>query len=93
MEGSAKVKVPGGKLVHIKIRYSKEIEDVKILGDFFIHPEGALAEIELSVEGIPSGSDAAAIAGRISEAAEKCGAEMIGVTPAAIAEAIRMALK
>ncbi len=93
MDGSAKLKVPGGKLVYVRIKYSDNIEDVKILGDFFMHPEEALAQIELAIAGMPARSDEDSIAARISDVARKQGVEMIGVTAQSIAQAIRMAIK
>lgn len=40
-------KIPGGKLVKIQVEIKKsKIKKIKINGDFFIHPEEAIIEIE-----------------------------------------------
>ncbi|MEM3484686.1 MAG: lipoate protein ligase C-terminal domain-containing protein [Candidatus Methanomethyliaceae archaeon] len=46
-------KVKGGKL--IKVRVEEEggiIKEVKISGDFFVHPEDAIEEIEKALKGV-----------------------------------------
>lgn len=45
-QGKAIRKVPGGKLIRIDILYADRIQTVKITGDFFLHPEDTLPEIE-----------------------------------------------
>ena len=39
MHGEATEKVPGGKLLRIKVDYEDKINTVVITGDFFAHPE------------------------------------------------------
>ena len=47
-------KVPGGKLLRIKADISNDsINKVMIMGDFFIHPEEALENIENALVGCP----------------------------------------
>lgn len=93
MEGSARYKVPGGKLVSIKLEYDTSIKKVMILGDFFIYPESALGEIEecLVATGVEKGETE--IANKINYVVTSCGIQLIGVTPDAIAKAIKMAVK
>ena len=55
---SADYKVPGGKLlrVQLKLDTSKEpptISDLRIHGDFFMHPEEAIEELEARLIGLP----------------------------------------
>ena len=46
------VKVPGGKLLRIKITVEKnQISSLQILGDFFVHPEETLFALEKSLLG------------------------------------------
>ncbi|MDE1823498.1 MAG: hypothetical protein KGI00_05470 [Candidatus Micrarchaeota archaeon] len=93
MEGYAEYKVPDGKLVSVKVTYSDRIESLQILGDFFIHPEESLTDIE----NIFINMDVNETEGRITEMirgiviAKKI--EMIGVTPEAIAKTTKMAIK
>ncbi|MDE1810831.1 MAG: hypothetical protein KGH66_02220 [Candidatus Micrarchaeota archaeon] len=92
MEGIAKQKVPGGKLLIIKVRYNENIEDIKILGDFFIYPESAVIDIEAAIMGMASRSSEESLIGSIEAAVERAGAEMIGITPLAIAQTLRAAM-
>ncbi|MGQ9759550.1 MAG: lipoate protein ligase C-terminal domain-containing protein [Candidatus Methanomethylicaceae archaeon] len=49
-------KVSGGKLLKVRIKEEKGIiKEARISGDFFIHPEEALEEIERCLIGIPLG--------------------------------------
>ena len=49
--GSSIKKISGGKLVRVDVVYSKHVERVKITGDFFLHPEELIIEIEESLAG------------------------------------------
>lgn len=93
MDGSAKLKVPGGKLISIKLTYSERIDGIKILGDFFIHPEESLQDIEAALVGIPVASTKEEISARVGKAVSSGKIEMIGITPESIAEAVKMAIK
>ena len=51
-EGRADYKVPGGKLIRVRVQYSDSIiEKVRFYGDFFIHPEEAVEELENRLAG------------------------------------------
>ncbi len=93
MDGSSKLKVPGGKLVIIKVSYSDKIETLQILGDFFLHPEESLSLIEDSLIGLPINTTKEQFSAQISGIATKNHIEMLGVNPDAIAEAIILAIK
>ncbi len=41
-----------GKLVRIDVTYDTTIKDIKITGDFFLHPEETLEQIVSSLTGI-----------------------------------------
>jgi len=50
----AEYKVPGGKLVAAETQAEHgRILRVKITGDFFMHPEAAIADLEAALTGIP----------------------------------------
>lgn len=93
MHGSARYKVPDGKLVEVRVDYGSTIEKIEILGDFFVHPEESMADIEKSLKGSRVGEGEESLARKIREVAETGRIEMIGVTPEAIARAITMAVK
>lgn len=46
-------KVPGGKMLKVRLQAEgSTITDVKIMGDFFLHPESAILEIERALTGV-----------------------------------------
>ncbi|HUC38869.1 MAG TPA: hypothetical protein VL944_01940 [Candidatus Acidoferrum sp.] len=92
MEGSAKVKVPGGKLVAVKVEYNSAIEKIKITGDFFMYPESALGELEKILVGVNVGESEENLAYTVYETLHRSRVTMIGVTPEAIASAIKRAV-
>ncbi len=93
MEGFAEQKVPGGKMVSVRLVYGPKIKNVQILGDFFLHPEDALPMIEKALVGTSPRAKKDEISGKIAKVLAMNNAELIGVTPDAIAETIRMAVK
>ncbi len=51
---SADYKVPGGKLLRVRLRETGgRIESAKISGDFFLIPEDSLAKLEMMLEDVP----------------------------------------
>jgi lipoate-protein ligase A len=51
-EGRVDYKVSGGKLIRVRVRYRGDvIESVNFYGDFFMHPEEAIEELEKSLSG------------------------------------------
>jgi len=91
--GYARQKVQGGKMLAVKLEYDDRIKAISITGDFFIYPESALAKIESAVVGSDIGEGAAALAERIAAIVKSEGAELVGITPGAIASTIKAAIK
>ena len=83
-------KTPGGKLVvaDFEVRDGR-LTEVRISGDFFLYPEEALAAINASLCGASVGESK--LAEQIT-AALPPGTELFGITPEAVAEAIRRGL-
>ena len=53
-ESFVEKKVPGGKLVQLKLTFDQnKIDDVSITGDFFVYPESEISTIEDSIKGKP----------------------------------------
>lgn len=53
MIGSARLKVPGGKMIEAEVELKEDvIEYVKITGDFYFHPEEELEMLEEALRGI-----------------------------------------
>ena len=73
----AERKVPGGKLVQMTAGGG----EVRLTGDFFLHPEDSLPGLEAFLASLPSDDAASAIAAY----AERNGIRMIGLGPEDIA--------
>lgn len=93
LKGWAEEKVPGGKLVRIKVDYDSVVNDVKITGDFFLHPEEGLAEIEGCLRGIDVNAEQDAIAERIRQVVSSRGMTLIGLNEDALARILKEAMK
>lgn len=93
MRSFAEQKISGGKLVSVKLEYNDKIKDVKIFGDFFLYPEEALYKIEKALVDLSINASQKEIVERISKVVAEEKAELIGVTPEAIAETISIAVK
>ncbi len=93
MKGSAKLKVAGGKLVAVRLDFDDSIRSIEILGDFFMHPEEKISEIEKGLIGTDARAEEVTISRRVEELARSNGIEMIGVTPEAIACTIKRAIR
>jgi lipoate-protein ligase A len=93
MEHFAEYKVPGGKLLSVRLEFGKKIEKIRIFGDFFLYPEEVINKIEKSLIGIDVNASKEKLSESISKTLADEKAEMLGVTPDAIAHTIRMAIE
>ncbi|MGA3021028.1 MAG: lipoate protein ligase C-terminal domain-containing protein [Candidatus Micrarchaeales archaeon] len=93
MEHFAEYKVPGGKLLSVRLESGKKIEKIRIFGDFFLHPEEAISKIENSLIGMEANASKEKISESISKTITNEKVELFGVTPEAIAHTIRMAIE
>lgn len=95
MQGVHTEKAPGGKLLRIKVDFNQEggiIEDVQMHGDFFIHPEDFIDDIEQLLVNLDQKDTEESIAAALNRLVEDEGAELVGVTPEAIAKTFKTAL-
>ncbi|MGH2443260.1 MAG: biotin--protein ligase [Chloroflexota bacterium] len=84
-------KQPGGKLVVVDFDVEDSLlRNVEVSGDFFLEPPEALSRITGALEGAASESAENDLAGLV--AASVAEDELIGITPAGIAIAVRRAL-
>ena len=93
LENSVKYKVPGGKLLIVKAAWNDRITKLELLGDFFVHPEEALNGIEGLLVGVKVNVDEAGLSGMIQQFVEQNNVTLVGLTPEAIAKAVRMVVK
>ncbi|MEM2953751.1 MAG: lipoate protein ligase C-terminal domain-containing protein [Candidatus Bathyarchaeia archaeon] len=90
--GKAEYKVEGGKLVKAQVAMDGDkIRKVKITGDFFLHPEEVLEELEEALVG--SLLDESSLAILIKGVASRKNATLLGVSPEDFAKCIVMAGK
>ncbi|MEM3055350.1 MAG: lipoate protein ligase C-terminal domain-containing protein [Candidatus Bathyarchaeia archaeon] len=90
--GKAEYKVEGGKLVKAQVAMDGDkIRKVKITGDFFLHPEEVLEELEEALVG--SLLDESSLARLIKGVASRKNATLLGVSPEDFAKCIVMAGK
>lgn len=93
MISQVKQKVKEGKVVKVEIDYNEVIKNVRITGDFFLHPEDILEEIEDCIIGLDKTVSEEDIVSGIQRATAGKDVQMIGISPESIASLIREALK
>ncbi len=93
MEGYAKLKVPGGKLLATRIVFSDKIERIEITGDFFVYPETGLWSIEKALTGLQAKSAEVDIVNLVKKVVESNGITLVGIDPESLAKAMIMAMK
>lgn len=84
--------MPGGKLVTVELdEKDGKLSDVKVAGDFFLHPDEALDRINAALEGQAAGATVAGLARAIENGLDD-GDELYGFDAKAVAIAVRRAL-
>ncbi|TFH05505.1 MAG: hypothetical protein E4H14_12605 [Candidatus Thorarchaeota archaeon] len=86
----ANYKIPGGKLVKVKlVATSEKINNVQLLGDFFVHPDETLLVIVDALTGCQK--DEELIEKVIKRVLTDSSTTLIGATPADFSKTIMMA--
>jgi lipoate-protein ligase A len=88
----AKQKVKEGKVVKVELDCDELIRNVRITGDFFLHPEDILEEIEKSIVGLERNADVLTIISNIRRTLQSREGQMIGISPESIAQLVKEAL-
>ncbi len=79
-------KVPNGKLLRIQADLDNDVVNfIKISGDFFIHPEAAIIEIEDFL----AGASINTIAGKLDKLVKEKKITLVGFNPADLADALK----
>ena len=82
-------KVEGGKLFRIDLDFDSKIEKIMITGDFFLHPEETISDIEDVLNGITVGGISSdELKDKIDRILSGRNASIIGVSSDDIANAI-----
>lgn len=89
----AQKQVSGGKFVRIKLIANEYITDLQITGDFFLHPEESISQIEQNLKNLHVQTSEEEIEERIHATLAKNKANLIGVSPADLAQLIHRALQ
>jgi lipoate-protein ligase A len=85
--GRCTYKVPNGKLLKVTVEHEGDrIEKVHIRGDFFIHPEESLDELETALKGIEY--DRKIITDTVGDFFSKKGLIAFGITPKAVVDVL-----
>lgn len=88
--GRAVYKVEGGKMIKVQLTQKDgKIEKLKMMGDFFLHPEEIIEEIESTLIGSPLEEEI--ITSSINALIEEKGATLLGAKPEDFAKCIVMA--
>ena len=87
-----KQKVKEGKVVKVEVDCDELIRNVRITGDFFLHPEDILEEIEKSMVGLKGNADEETLTSNILKVIADRDVQMIGISPGSIARLIKEAL-
>ena len=88
LEGRSILKVSGGKTIRVWCRYRGEtVEQVRFSGDFFMHPEEALEDLESRLHGVDVSRACEIIVDFLTDV------ELFGAAPEDFTEALRMALR
>lgn len=92
MISRARKKVKEGKVIKVEVEYDEVIKNIRITGDFFLHPEDILNKIEKSIIGLNKTVNEEAIASNINRIIAAEDVQMIGISPESIAGLVKEAL-
>lgn len=82
-------KIPQGKLVRISLDYdTATLQNIKICGDFFIHPEETIEEMERALYHLPVEAAETRIQQLLDRAVHAKNAQLIGVDTQTVAKLI-----
>ncbi|MBI0584024.1 MAG: hypothetical protein ISF22_07330 [Methanomassiliicoccus sp.] len=92
--GSSQRKVPGGKLLRVRLRIDGgTVVGAEISGDFFLHPEESISVLEGVLVGMPTDVSESDLASAIEAALRNEGIVVIGFGPQDLAAVAREAMR
>ncbi len=90
MKGKSIYKVPEGKLLKVFLDFDEnKINNIKLTGDFFLHPENGIELIEKALTG--KGFNRELLIDEINTVVDENKIEFFGITSEAVVEAIFLA--
>lgn len=91
MEGNARLKVQGGKLLAASVVYADTLQKVRLTGDFFVYPSEGIYTIESELEGLDTNVSEEEMGNFVKEIVKEEGIELVGINPEAIARVVKEA--
>lgn len=97
MEYIATTKVSGGKLLRVKAETEGSepkmiVTSVSLTGDFFMHPEDGIIELEKCLAGMPARTEVRTYVSKLNDVIHGNGYELIGFSASDIAQTLYDAL-
>lgn len=93
MDGFSVKKVPGGKLIKIRLNFSEKIDSIKLMGDFFLHPEDTVFELEKVLTGLNANESLEFYSSKLENVLHLNNAELFGISSNDLAETLMEAIK
>ncbi len=93
MDGFSVKKVPGGKLIKIRLNFSEKIDSIKLMGDFFLHPEDTVLELEKTLIGLNANESLEFYSSKLENVLHLNNAELFGISSNDLAETLMEAIK
>lgn len=86
-------KIPGGKLVRLSLEYDTAVlNHARICGDFFIHPEETIIEMENALLSLPVEAEVERIQQLLDRVVIRRNAQLIGIDTRTVATLIHEAI-
>lgn len=85
-------KIAGGKLVRVELDFENKINSAKITGDFFMHPETVIENLEKSLIGLNAAVEQSEIKKCLDKIISEKNVTLYGVTTEDIARVAKTAL-
>ena len=92
MKSKSSEKIAGGKLVRVEIDFGSNVNSAKITGDFFMHPETAIEDLEKSLKGMNANAESAELKNKLDKVISEKNVTLYGVTTEDIARVAKAAL-
>ncbi|HIJ97980.1 TPA: hypothetical protein H1012_00200 [archaeon] len=92
MKTKSSEKIAGGKLVRVELDFESKINSAKITGDFFMHPETVIEDLEKSLKGLSAAAEQIEIKNKLDKIISEKNATLYGVTTDDIARVAKTAL-
>jgi len=93
VEATARRKVPGGKLLSVRLKHDGlRVTKAELSGDFFLFPDDSIEVLEASMIGIPLRVEVQELSDIIASVMAHGGISAAGFAPRDLAEVIKEAL-